>query len=476
MTIKFTNNATTTLASGINSSATSLTVATGTGALFPSLSGSDVFYVTLANLTGTVEIVKVTARSSDTFTIVRAQDNTTATSWTTGDKVELRPTAVALTAMAQTANNLSDVANPTTAANNLGLNPVGNGFKNRVINGAMMIDQRNAGASFTPTNNNYTVDRYKYFSSQASKFTAQQTPSATETGYATRVGAGFTNYLAFTSSSAYSVGASDYFSFGQLIEGYNVADLAYGTANAKTVTISFWAYSSLTGTFNVMVSDGSFTYGYGATYSIPVANTWTYITIAVPGATTGTWNKTTSAGLALYFNLGSGSSASTSAGSWGAWVGMGVTGATSVVGTSGATFYITGVQLEKGSTATSFDYRPYGTELALCQRYYYKTKPPSANTPFGNGYSTSSTAFNCLINFPVSMRTNPTSLEQTGTAGDYAQESPTGATLLTGVPTFARASTILATITATTTGLTTGQGVITRCDNTNAYLAWSAEL
>ena len=155
---------------------------------------------------------------------------------------------------------------------------------------------------------------------------------------------------------------------------------------------------------------------------------------------------------------------------------MGVTGATSVVGTSGATFYITGVQLEKGSTATSFDYRPYGTELALCQRYYYKTKPPSANTPFGNGYSTSSTAFNCLINFPVSMRTNPTSLEQTGTAGDYAQESPTGATLLTGVPTFARASTILATITATTTGLTTGQGVITRCDNTNAYLAWSAEL
>lgn len=120
MTIKFTNNATTTLASGINASVTSLTVATGTGSLFPSLSGSDVFYATLANLAGTVEIVKVTARSSDTFTIVRAQDNTTAASWSTGDKVELRPTAAGLAAMAQTANNLSDLASTSAALTNLG--------------------------------------------------------------------------------------------------------------------------------------------------------------------------------------------------------------------------------------------------------------------------------------------------------------------------------------------------------------------
>jgi hypothetical protein len=282
-------------------------------------------------------------------------------------------------------------------------------MKNRIINGAMVIDQRNAGASVTPTNNNYTIDRYKYFSSQASKFTAQQTPSATETGYATRVSAGFTNYLAFTSSSAYSVGASDYFSFGQLIEGYNVADLAYGTANAKTVTISFLAYSSLTGTFNVMVSDGGFNYGYGATYSIPVANTWTYVTITIPGATTGTWNKTTSSGLAVYFNLGSGTSASTSAGSWGAWAGMGVTGATSVVGTSGATFYITGVQLEKGSTATSFDYRPYGTELMLCQRYYWRSVSGVLFNTFAIGVADSAASCSGVYaKHPVTMRTTPT--------------------------------------------------------------------
>lgn len=120
MTIKFTNNATTTLASGINSSVTSLSVASGTGALFPTLSSPDVFYATLANVAGTVEIIKVTARSTDAFTIVRGQDGTTPLSWAAGDKVELRPTAAGLAAMAQTANNLSDLASTTTARTNLG--------------------------------------------------------------------------------------------------------------------------------------------------------------------------------------------------------------------------------------------------------------------------------------------------------------------------------------------------------------------
>jgi len=124
MTIMFTNNAASTLASGITNSATSLTVQTGAGALFPSLTGADIFYVTLANTSGTVEVVQVTARSSDTFTIVRGQDSTTAVSWNTGDKVELRPVAIAMRAMAQTANNLSDLASATTARTNLGLGTI----------------------------------------------------------------------------------------------------------------------------------------------------------------------------------------------------------------------------------------------------------------------------------------------------------------------------------------------------------------
>ena len=247
----------------------------------------------------------------------------------------------------------------------------GFGFKNRIINGSMTIDQRNAGASVTPINSQYLVDRWFAGLTQASKFTAQQTPSATETGYASRVTAGFTNYLAATSSSAYSVGAGDIFYLQQRVEGLNFSDLAWGTAGAKTVTLSFWVYSSLTGTFGGALNNSAFNYCYPFSYSIPVANTWTQISITIAGPTSGTWSFTNTSYLGISFSLGGGSSFSGTAGAWtSAGTYYTATGATSVVGTSGATFYITGVQLEKGSTATTFDYRPYGTELALCQRYF----------------------------------------------------------------------------------------------------------
>ena len=252
------------------------------------------------------------------------------------------------------------------------------GFKNRIINGAMVIDQRNAGASGT-ADASYPVDRWAYYSTQASKGTWQQTPSATETGYATRVGAGFTNYLSFTSSSAYSVVSSDYFLFEQRIEGNNASDLAWGTANAKTVTIGFWAYSSLTGTFGGSIRNaGTFNYSYPFTFTINAANTWEYKTITVTGPTAGTWGSGTSGCISLAFGLGVGSTYSGTANTWSGSNYISATGATSVVGTNGATFYITGVQLEKGSTATSFDYRPIGTELQLCQRYYETTSYPNA--------------------------------------------------------------------------------------------------
>lgn len=352
MTIKFTNNASTTLASGITNSATSLTVSSGAGALFPTIAGSDIFYVTLANTSGTVEIVKVTARSSDTFTIVRAQDNTSAVAWNTGDKVELRPTAGVLNAFVQ-----QDPAAPSTF-----------GFKNRIINGAMMIDQRNAGASVTtPTTSSfiYTLDRWNYYVTQGSKFTVQQNAGSVTPPI------GFSNYLGVTSTSAYSVVSGDLFSLNQPIEGFNTADLAWGTANAKTVTLSFWVYSSLTGTFGGSILNNAYNRSYPFTYTVSSANTWTQISITIAGDTTGTWvGATNGVGLRINFSLGTGSTYSGTAGSWSGSQYWSATGATSVVGTSGATFYITGVQLEKGSTATSFDYRPYGTELMLCQRYY----------------------------------------------------------------------------------------------------------
>jgi len=268
------------------------------------------------------------------------------------------------------------------------------GFKNRILNGQMVIDQRNAGASVTP-NGTYTLDRWAAFNSQSSKFTVQQNAGSVTPPV------GFTNYLGVTSSSAYSVVASDYFMLAQRIEGYNVADLNWGSANAKTVTLSFWVRSSLTGTFGGVLTNSANNRSYPFTYTISAANTWEQKSVTIAGDTTGTWLTTNGSGLEVYFGLGVGSTYSGTAGAWAGSTFYSATGATSVVGTNGATFYITGVQLEKGSTATSFDYRPYTTELQLCQRYFVSLQE-GIWTANGSGTATAG------IYMPVTMRATPT--------------------------------------------------------------------
>jgi len=246
-----------------------------------------------------------------------------------------------------------------------------NGFKNRIINGAMVIDQRNAGASVTGNDDVYGVDRFKTIASQSSKLTVQQNQGSVTTPN------GFSKYLGYTSSSAYSVAAGDYFALVQHIEGFNTSDLMWGTANAQTVTLSFWVRSSLTGTFGGSFTNSAQNRSYPFTYTISAANTWEQKSITVAGDTTGTWiGATNGRGISVFFSLGMGSNYSGTAGSWAGSAYYSATGGTSVVGTNGATFYITGVQLEKGSAATSFDYRPYGTELQLCQRYYEVVEKP----------------------------------------------------------------------------------------------------
>ena len=343
------------------------------------------------------------------------------------------------------------------------------GFKNRIINGAMVIDQRNAGASVTPAASDYTLDRWRAVMSAASKYSVEQTI----TGVAAPVG--FTDYLGVTSTSAYTVLTGDFFTIDQRIEGFNTADLGWGSANAQTITLSFWVRSSLTGTFGGSLQNSAGNRSYPFTYTISSANTWEQKSITIAGDTTGTWLTTNGIGIRLSLGLGAGSTYSGTAGSWSANNYLSATGAVSVVGTNGATFYITGVQLEKGSTATSFDYRPYGTELALCQRYYYQyTGNASTQTPIAPAFLASTVSAQGLLQFPVPMRAAPT---QTGSAVADTEVTWSAGTSATSALTLDLASTLNVSLRITTTGLTAGQGGYFRIAiGATKYLAFSAEL
>jgi len=263
-------------------------------------------------------------------------------------------------------------------------------FKNRIINGDMRIDQRNAGAAVT-ANGAFPVDRYKIDFSTDGAFSAQQDSSAPS---------GFVNSLKWTVTTAdASLGATQYAYVYQKIEGTNIADLAWGSASAKTVTLSFWVRSSVTGTFGGALQNSAGNRSYPFTYTISVADTWEQKSITIAGDTTGTWLTTTGIGIQVLISLGMGSTYSGTAGAWASATYASATGATNLMATLNATWYITGVQLEVGSVATPFERRPYGTELALCQRYYFVIE--------GVGSTTGGTNNIC---FPVmvEMRATPT--------------------------------------------------------------------
>jgi hypothetical protein len=287
-------------------------------------------------------------------------------------------------------------------------------LRNRIINGAMVIDQRNAGASVTPTTDaTYTLDRWKARLSVTSRFSVQQNAGSVTPP------AGFTNYLGVTSLAATSLGPTDFYTIQQDIEGFNTADLAWGTANARTVTLSFWVRSSLTGTFGGALINSAFSRSYPFSYTISAANTWEQKSITIVGETTGTWLTTNGIGVQVVFSLGMGSTYSATAGSWTSSTILSATGATSVVGTNGATFYITGVQLEQNTSATPFERRLYNQELANCQRYLPAWNFTAANQPSAAGiaYSTTATVMNLI--HPVQTRVLPTGISVTGTFNSY---------------------------------------------------------
>jgi hypothetical protein len=345
-------------------------------------------------------------------------------------------------------------------------------FRNKLINGNMVIDQRNAGASVTATavgGVNYVLDRFGYSASQASKFTVQQNAGSVSPP------AGFTYYLGVTSSSAYSVVSGDYFGIRQRIEGFNVADLAWGTASASPVTLSFWVRSSLTGTFAGSLANSAENRSYPFSYTISSANTWEQKSITIAGDTTGTWLTTSGIGIQLNFSLGTGSTYSGTAGAWAGSTLLSATGATSVVGTNGATLYITGVQLEAGTTASPFEYRQYGTELALCQRYFYQMAK-GTNIPLGISALTSATDMRGCLWFPVTMRTSPSLSTVSGTGyfrfynGNYNASFDNIATDLPSTTNWAYGGV------SGLSGVAAGQAGIVLTNNGSSSVSFSAEL
>jgi hypothetical protein len=299
-------------------------------------------------------------------------------------------------------------------------------MRNRIINGAMVIDQRNAGAAVT-TSGSFPVDRFNIGNSgTTATFSMQQSSTAP---------AGFVNSVAFTvTASDATLDALDRTYLTQSIEGLNVADLGWGTANAATVTLSFWVRSSLTGTFGGSLRNSAGNRSYPFTYTISSANTFEQKTVTIVGDTSGTWLTTNGIGIQLHFSLGVGATLSGTAGSWAGANYLSATGAVSLTQTSGATFYITGVQLEAGTTASPFEYRLYGTELALCQRYFEKsydigtvsgTSTIISIANAGNAGQSDGAANGCLLGFKVTKRAAPTMayFDGAGTATRFTTRS-----------------------------------------------------
>jgi hypothetical protein len=345
------------------------------------------------------------------------------------------------------------------------------GFKNRIINGAMVIDQRNSGASLTVNSGVefYAVDRFIAQGQSADGVFTVQRSSIAPTGFQNSL-------LATVTTADASIGSTQFYFLQQKIEGFNVADFSFGSASAQSVTLSFWVRSSVTGTFAGSLSNSAANRSYPFTYTINAANTWEQKAITIAGDTSGTWLTDNGVGLRVYWNLGAGSSYTASAGAWANQWAFNATGATNLIATNGATFYITGVQLEAGSTATSFDYRDYGRELILCQRYFVKWAGDSSAVGFpalAVGYSYSTTQGNALVSLPVTMRATPTA----SFTGTITLTTPPSTGSLSSISQIYKQSANTLFVNLTSSGLTTNAPLFVYLQNasTNTF-EFSAEL
>jgi hypothetical protein len=284
------------------------------------------------------------------------------------------------------------------------------GRRNLIINGAMQIDQRNGGAEVVPSSDAYTLDRFRYNASQASKLKVQQNAQAITPP------SGFSNYLGVTVNATHTVASTDNFFLTYFVEGHDSAHLDFGKSTAKTVTLSFYVQSSLTGTFSGSIVNSAENRAYPYTYTINTADTWERKTITIAGDTSGTWiGATNGKGLMLTFSLGMGSNFTGTAGQWNGAQDFGASGdIVKLVENASAQWKMTGLQLEAADEATSFEHRSFGEELALCHRYFHSINAAGHPSPTDGAYARY-IMFGQDVNgtrwfhdFPVTMRATPT--------------------------------------------------------------------
>jgi hypothetical protein len=338
-------------------------------------------------------------------------------------------------------------------------------FRNRIINGDMRIAQR--GTAAVTANDSFPVDRYKMSNVTDGSFSAQQDSSAP---------AGFINSLKWTvTTEDASIGADQYAVVRQIIEGNNCADLGWGASGAKTVTLSFWVRSSVTGTFGGALRNADANRTYPFTYSISAADTWEQKSVTVAGDTTGTWGTGTGAGITVFWSLAAGSNFAGTAGSWSANQYLGATGQTQLMSTLNATWFITGVQLEVGSVATPFERRPFGAELMLCQRYYWQENYSGGGAQVGllQAYG-SSNAFGLVLRVPQTMRSSVT-VTTGGTATFRMSNSASSDAVVSGGSFVASGNGVSCDLTRTGGGLTAGNAVALNTQSAT-YIGCSSEL
>jgi len=333
-------------------------------------------------------------------------------------------------------------------------------YRNLIINGDMRIDQRNT----SQTGNGYSVDRWAIYDNTSATYTlAQDAEAPTD----------FIKSLKFTTTGTdTSIGSTEQCVIYHQIEGNNIADLNWGTANAKTVTLSFWVRSSLTGTFAGSLGNNGYARCYPFTYTISSADTWEQKTITITGDTTGTWLTTNGIGISLRLAIAAGSSFEGTSGAWASSNLFSVSGATNVVGTASSTFYITGVQLEVGSGASDFEFLPVDVQLARCQRYYeILTISTNYRGWVGQGWSTANVAG--VLNYKVTKRAAPT----VSSSGTFECANASFGVNLSGSVSFTGATIDqVGADFATSSGLTVGQAAMIHGASGGALVTFSAEI